>query len=286
VTDAAAARARELGSSFGKDGVPPERVEAVAKASEDAGLAVTNAKGSLDTELSTFKGKMTDGAFPGRAVNEEDIENLRKLAAAVGAKTKDAHEAAARAIDVTEAAKVDAMKSTQVIARMINDLLEKAGPVEKDAADVQQKATWATKVAEEKLNKAREFEEPLNQAIANASSQSPVWQALKDSLDAHVTAVDEAKQEVTQEIGALGSAASALGEKTTSLKAAAEKGVAGEGQAVLAEADNLPVTEGALSGAQQAITTVRAKLETMIAEQDRLEAATENAASRLAARSA
>merc|ERR1711971_1039201 len=106
-------------------------------------------------------------------------------------------------------------------------------------------------------------------------------QALKESLGSRVTAADEAKQSVTREILTLGQAAGALGEKTKRLKADAGTGVAerdpsGARLSVLA-------VEGALSGAQQAITTVKAKVEAMTARQERLEAAVNEALAKLAA---
>jgi len=278
--DAAVSRAKEMGKSLTKDGELPKAIKDSIASAEKAAKEASKASATLDTELETFKKKVSGSDISGADVTDEDLVKLKKAADAAkdagGAAFASAERVLSKAKETEDAAKEKSEQSTgrvRVLISTAEPLLEKLPKAAQEAGWAVDKADAATKKADDTLKK-------VEGKIKDAKDQKPVWEALKDGIKGHVDGVKDMKDPMKKATTAVTDADKALQGAMKPLKKASE--TAAGGGVVSEISEDLTKAEKAIDEANQALTALKGKQESLVKSQGRLEAELDKAEKKLA----
>jgi len=278
--DAAVSRAKEIGKSLTKDGELPKSIKESISSAEKAAKEAAKASATLDTELETFKNKVSGSYISGADVTDEDLVKLKEAAEAAkdagGAAFASAERVLSKAKETEEAVKE---KSEQSTGR-VRVLISTAEPLLEKLPKAAQEAGWAVDKADATATKADDTLSKVDDKIKDAKDQKPVWEALKEGIKGHVDGVKEMKDPMKEATTAVTDAEKALQEAMKPL-IKASKAAAGGG--VVSEiSEDLTKAEKAIDEANQALTALKGKQESLGKRQDRLKAELEKAEKKLA----
>jgi len=258
----------------------PETLTKIVADAEAAGTEASGASTALGTRLDTFKGKISASEYSGADVEQSDIDELKKLTEKANEAAELAYSEAKRLSQTTEKAVSAAMKDTQKVAKLASAAVKTADATLDTAAKAKHNATWATDDAADLEEKAAAMSKEIEDVMANASTQAPVWKALKDAVDSEVDGVTKAKDAVTKAITPLDTAVSTLKGKITPVKEAATSASSGS---IVTSAihEELSALETAKTEAAELVADLQGEVKTLEYRQEHLKTKMEEAQEKL-----
>jgi len=278
--DVAVSRAKEIGKSLTKDGELPKAIkEAIANA-EKAAKEASKASAALDTELETFKTKVSGSDISGADVKDEDLVKLKKAAEAAKDAGGAAFASAERVISKAEETEKEVKVKSRQSAGRVRVLISQAEPLLEKLPKAAQEAGWAVDKADATAKKADDTLKKVDDKIKDAKDQKPVFEALKDGIKGQVKGVEEMKEPMKKATTGVSDAEKGLKEAMEPLNKAAKK--AAGGGVVTEVSEDLTKAEKAIDEAKQALAALKGKQESLVKAQDRLKAALEKAEKKVA----
>jgi len=275
--DAAVTRAKEIGKSLGE--LPKAIKEAISSA-EKAAKEASTASAALDTELETFKTKVSGSDISGADVTDEDMVKLKKAAEAAKDAGGAAFASAERVLSKAEESEKAAKEKSEESAGKVRILMSMAGPLLEKLPKATQEAGWAVDKADATATKADDTLKKVEDKIKDAKDQKPVWEALKEGIKGHVDGVKEMKEPMKKAQTAVSDAEKALQEAVKPLKEALK--TAAGGGVVSDISEDLTKAEKATDKASQALTALKGKQDSLVKSHDRLKSELEAAEKKLA----
>jgi len=254
-------RAEEIASVLSEDDT-----EGVTLAAEDATKAAekaAEASTALATELETFKGSVSGSDVSGADITQDDKSALTKLTEEAVAATKACDEAGVRVVAKAQEAQAKAMKDTGKASKLINVVLEKAVPLIEEIAEVAQKSKHAADDMDALIKKAEDQEQRLADTIEEAEEQTPVWDAMKGSIEKDRNFLIEDQTAVNDQVDPLTASADELGSKIETLKDDAAT-IEGGGSAIMSKPKDIAAAQKAQDGAEAELLKMKAAVERMI----------------------
>jgi hypothetical protein len=261
-------RAEEIASVLSEDDT-----EGVTLAAEDATKAAekaAEASTALAIELETFKGSVsgkgrtdTKNYISGADITEDDKSALTKLTEEAVAATKACDEAGVRVVAKAQEAQAKAMKDTAKASKLIGVVLEKAEPLIEEIADVSQKSKHAADDMDAVIKKAEDQEQRLADTIEEAEEQTPVWDAMKVSIEKDRNFLIEDQSAVNDQVDPLTASADELSGKIDPLKDDAAT-IEGGGSAIMSKPKDIAAAQKAQDGAEAELLKMKAAVERMI----------------------
>jgi chromosome segregation ATPase len=272
-TDDAVTQAKEAGKKFDANGDVPESVQMAADVADKASKAASGASTSLDTKLSTFKGKMGEFA---KEVTDEDMASLKEETDKAIVAASDADAAAERVISKAEEAKKKSLESSEGALKVIDGVLTDTGKLSDEAAEAMQKSKHAASDVDDLITKSKAMATKLDGKIADAEEQAPVWEALKSDLEGRESAAEDSKKAVDDAIKDVDTAKTDMDDKSKGLKDAKEK-AQGAPKELLGKTSDIDAAEESARKTEKALVALKGKMGTMMKDAERLGAKTKEA---------
>lgn len=190
-----------------------EDATAAADKAGDASTKAMEASEALSNELDSMKGGIDEKPYE---VDDSALAAVKKKSEEAHQATKAAMKAAEVALKEAKDAQTEALNSAEAALKMITELSDKSDKALELSSETRQEAQWAVNEATKTLEAADEVVGELNSKIdENEGDQAPVFEGIKEGLQAATESCETAKE-------ALKSSLPDLAEKVTAAEEAAQ----------------------------------------------------------------
>jgi len=265
-TAKAVEQAKSLGEKAALDGKMPVGVKLAAGVAEKAGTAASDAATKLETTADTFGGKFADFA---KDITDDDMIKLKKETEEATVASEDAIEAAEKALKKAAEAKEEAMKSSEGALKLIDGTLADSTKLMTELKEVSQKSKQMTGDIGDLIKKSEAAAGKLDDKIADAKEQAPVWEAYKDELKGREKAADDSSKAVGDAIDDLTSAADGMGGASETL-ADVKKDALSAPNKLLGQSGNIDKAEEAIRKTETKLAALKGKVQTLAKDGKRL----------------